>query len=494
MQYYEEIKRILQDTYEVNSPTLDFRTPHKRGAGREDIMYFYTLGREYEDEIASVRDALSRHLSGSAPGKRSGLIQRFKKDKRALPQCAVLMKHQDGNWELSFHFVREVRYHMTYGRHAAATLMILPVPEVFLCSKYQDTFYGYWEETRTYSSRPGDGDGDATEGLNYRVNRNLICKEQFRNFTAEFFSTVADAEKLYILKDISRTIRKYGFFLPSVPFPDVMLSRTPEEIIRSAVPGSAAMNINFNRTDLNKGCVIASLAPAVCERDMQVLKGMTPEIIKKCFSLKNAFDGFKSKESVGEFIENYYRYVRGFTKSEERIAGDYVKMCLDTGTPVRLSASVKKLTDEHDGLARLIRKKKYLEDDENEVLVPAPSRFDRLERSLDFLCPNAFRRIRTSGQLLDEGEFQHNCVCSRKGLIENDRAAVFHWDYDNSSHTVQFACIRGKYYLDEIKARFNEECSPSAMNRLHELLDAANYCELITDSERVQKWMEKDIV
>ena len=130
---------------------------------------------------------------------------------------------------------------------------------------------------------------------------------------------------------------------------------------------------------------------------------------------------------------------------------DYVAMCLGTNTPVKLRCSRKKLIAAHDELSRTMRRKSRLEAAGSESLVMTPSKFDDLERSFNLLYPNAFQRMLTLGQLLDEGDFQHNCVYSRKDLIKSDRAAIFHWNFENASHTVQFSVDRrGRYYLDEV--------------------------------------------
>jgi hypothetical protein len=177
---------------------------------------------------------------------------------------------------------------------------------------------------------------------------------------------------------------------------------------------------------------------------------------------------------------NYYRHVRGFSEKElDDYVKDYVAMCLDTNTPVKLRCSLKKLIEAHDELSRAVRKNR-LEAAGSESLVMTPSRFDNLEKSLSFLYPNEIQRIITSEQLLAEGETQHNCVYSRKDLIQSDRAAIFHWSFENAGHTAQFSADRrGRYYLDEVKARFNAECSQSAITRLREMLAAANTCQWI---------------
>lgn len=153
-------------------------------------------------------------------------------------------------------------------------------------------------------------------------------------------------------------------------------------------------------------------------------------------------------------------------------------MSIECNTPIRLSSSSNKLKEAHDKLAELIREKEYLAAEQNVLLVTTPSKFDNLEKAFNDWFPNALQRMHTSEQLLKEGEFQHNCAFSRRDLIRKDRVAIFHWNFENASHTIQFAINRwGKYYIDEIKARYNQEPSWSAMTKLREMMAAVNFVD-----------------
>ena len=227
---------------------------------------------------------------------------------------------------------------------------------------------------------------------------------------------------------------------------------------------------------MNVGYVIEKISSFISEQDFPVLMKLTPEIVSKCISLKNLFDGLSSTESIEQFLTNYYRYERGFSKDTIRdLIVDYIHMSIESNTPIRFSSSLKKIEEAHDKLAELNRKKEYLAAEQGERLVADPSKFDNLEKAFNDLFPNTLQRIHTLEQLLQEGEFQHNCVFSRRDLIREDRVAIFHWDFENASHTIQFAIDRrGEYYISEIKAKYNQECSCSAMTKLREMMAAVN--------------------
>ena len=111
----------------------------------------------------------------------------------------------------------------------------------------------------------------------------------------------------------------------------------------------------------------------------------------------------------------------------------------------------------------------------NVSLVTIPSRFDPLETRFNTLFPGEFERIRDTRRLLEEGEEQHNCVFSRRHIIRNDHAAVFHWDFAGEHCTIQFAIDHhGEYYVNEIKAKYNEECSLPVLQQLRFALHRVN--------------------
>ena len=380
---------------------------------------------------------------------------------------------------MTFHYIKGIRYHRTFGKHVAATLILQDMPIIELSEDKKDTFFGYWDETFFNHNKQRGEAQTVTEGINYRINRNLFSNFQFRSFTSSFFFMVANAEKTYILKDIGRTIKDWGYYLPSISLKSTLNCHTPSEMISLVASESNLLNINFNKADMNVGYVIKKILSFISEQDYPVLLKLTPEIVRKCISLKNLFDGLNSTESIKQFLTNYYRYERGFSKNEiYGFVGDYIHMSIECNTPIRLSSSSNKLKEAHDKLAELIREKEYLAAEQNVLLVTTPSKFDNLEKAFNDLFPNALQRMHTSEQLLKEGEFQHNCVFSRRDLIRKDRVAIFHWNFENASHTIQFAIDRwGKYYIDEIKARYNQEPSWSAMTKLREMMAAVNFVD-----------------
>ena len=228
--------------------------------------------------------------------------------------------------------------------------------------------------------------------------------------------------------------------MPSISSEDTFVCHTPAEVSALVAPNADRLSINFNRVDMNVGYVIKMLLPFIDKRDWPELIRVTPELARKYISSENLFDGMNNSESIEEFLLNYYRFSRAFSEKDiSGFVGDYVLMSLTCNNPIRLSVSLKRLKKAHDVLSQQTGEKEYLKVERDVPLTAVLSRFDDLEKTLDRLFLLEFQRMHTAEQLMREGDFQHNCVFSRRNLVERDRVAIFHWNFDNASHTVQFA-------------------------------------------------------
>lgn len=329
--YGEEIKEILKNTYDVCARTLDFASS-AASRRKMDEFFFYSLDKGYEEEILTLRNILESQFPKTEKSHLTELKQLLGKSRWKLPQCAHYYVDSSNGWRLDFHEIKGVCYHRTFGKHIAATFILgRPIVQLFehrlaeihfnsdkgtwessiLSNK--NTLYGYWGKTEYNKKRYGN-DQTVTEGINYRVNRNLLSNAQFRMFTTSFFSLIAESENKYILNDISRTINECGCFLPSVSLSKILECRTPADFFKASVPETDRLNINLNKIDMNVGYVIAKLSPFICTQDFSTLSKLTPQTLGKCIDSKNLFDGISSPESVERFLSNYYKQERGFSK------------------------------------------------------------------------------------------------------------------------------------------------------------------------------------
>ena len=451
-------------------------------AGESDgKMYFYSLKKE--KEITAIRDLLGMKQLVDGIEKLPELKQSIPdkdEDDLEIPQC-VSFRESEGSWCAYFHKITGVHYHRTYGNKVAATLQIDDYPFVMLSDR-DDEFYGFWRKMRTRKRMPYND----RDGLSYWMNKALKTNERFRAFTVDFFFSVAEAEHLYILKDVSRTISNCGCFLPPVSFHNLLTFRTPAELIHSLQGEHTDLNVDFNKVDINVGYVMSMLAPDVDKRDWKLISKFDAEKVSNAISLKLFYDGFTSEE----FVRWYYRKkLEGddFESELKMYAEDYVSMCLEAGEKFRLCYSLDALIKAHDELSIKNRMKANKEEFEK-PLVAAHSKFDDLEIAIKNTGSTEFERICTTERLFIEGEYQHNCVFSRRGLVRRDRASIYRWDHDGRNYTIQFARDqRGRYSVDEIRARFNHSITEEHLRHLKQLLSGFCSVNIGVVSERPQR-------
>lgn len=260
-----------------------------------------------------------------------------------------------------------------------------------------------------------------------------------------------------------------------ISFADLITFRTPAELMAHFKDEEINLNIDFNKVDLNLGYIMTELAKGIDKRDWNLITGLDSDTVANLISLKQFYDGF----TVSEFVKMFY----GTKFDDYFLAGyikDYIKMCLETGHKFRIGfSSENELRTAHDDLADEIRKKV----DENELrlpLVPERSKFDILEERITEWGKGEFERIRSTPQLLNEGETQHNCVFSRRHLIRKDHVAIFHWKHNGRNYTVQFNTNRkGNFFVKEVRARFNETITAEDLADLKRML--SGFCTVSND-------------
>ena len=468
----KEIKQILEKIYGPPKQSMAIDEEAKVAEDTEENvkeLYYYVYPDT--DKVRNVRDALTAGLEGNGGKWIADLTQTYPKNsggnlsENRIPQCAKYYENRVG-WSLTFHSITGVRYHKSRGKRIVAKLMLSGRQAAFLHETGQDSFFGYWDEGYyRYNAKR-----QTTEGFCYWINKNLVIDPLFRKFSAEFFTYMGEHSEHHILKDIGRTIDKFGFFLPPMRYQEIIQYRTPKEFVMSMLPDADRLGINLDALDLNTAYVIARLAPIVRPIDWKYLKTLDENVIRKSFTLNGIFDGVKSSDLVAAYY--WVKLCPYWTWSCDTVdtARDYARMCLECNAPIGLRYTEGGLERAHDEMVRVMESR-TLEDDLNTPLVTVPSRFDRLEHGLVELYPREFERIKDARRLLEEGQNQHNCVFSRRDLVREDRAAIFHWRFAEEDYTIQFERnYRGDYVIAEIRAKFNEECPAPVLKELHDTL------------------------
>lgn len=434
---------------------------------RSSKLFFYTL--QDKENVLSIRDALNdslreEEINGFVEITRLYAPQRKKPDLHAN-QCACFTEN-DGEWMVDFYIIEGIRYHKSLGKRIAASLILSKHPFVCLSSRNSDSFYGFWGR-QCYSRK--EAKLQTGEGLSYWVNKNLYYNDGFRCFSIDFFSMMGMRSNNYILKDIGRAIQRHGFFLPPVSFEKVTRYHTPKEFVSAIMPSAGLLGINLNTLDLNMAFFICELLRVTSRQDWKYLKALSYEVVSRLFSLNVLFEGAKAEDVVAA----YYQHSLVDEMDPEDVgqyAKDYGRMCIELNRTVNLGYSYRGLVRAHNELSRTINHQ-VLVQDLNTPLIAEPSRFDSLEEQLNNHFPGEFERIKDARRLLKEGEAQHNCVFSRRHLVRIDVASIFHWNYDGCSYTIQFGMDQfGSFRVEEIKGKYNAECSVTSHRRLNDIM------------------------
>lgn len=434
-------------------------------------LYFYTLPAGKEKEISALRALLGMRDTVDGLDRLPELRQTIPEKNEALdelPQC-VCFREEEGSWTARFHVINGVVYHRTFGNQVAATLQTDGFPSVTL-SDSADDFYGFWKKLRRKKRAPYD----ERDGISYWMNKALRINGRFRGFAVDFFEAVGKREKCGILLDAARAIGACGCFLPPVSYRQLLEFHNGKELIRSLPNAAAELPVNFNKTNLNVGYVMAMLAPAIEERDRKLLIKLDEAAVSDAVSLKLLYDGF----SAEEFVRCRYRsrFTRdGFDEYEIRTyVDDYLTMCRDAGEKLRLGLDMDALVRAHDALNERLIQEAYREKNKGEFaypLVSVPSKFDALDQAIRETGSTEFERIRTTERLFQEGAKQHNCVFSRREKVRWDKASIYHWSHGGASYTIQFCMDRKKNYaVEEVRARFNKTITDAHLKDLRAIL------------------------
>lgn len=466
--YNETIQALLASCFERKTNSLTF----DRAFVNSSKTYYYTISENDVNSILAIRDALNLGLPKGAIGSFNELRQEKFSFSNEL-QCACYYE-ENGIWHLEFYRIEGVKYHRSYGKRVAATMILSKHPFAALSEEKKELLYGTWGIT-------SDGEWGRktqnTEGMCFWTNINCVKSSQYRKFVVGFLSEIANKEKKYILKDVASAVEKHGFFLPMVNCEKLISYHTPADMIRSFMREQDNLHINLNRLDLNTGLVAAILCRYIDMRDMHFILNMSTNTMAECMPHRSFCDGFANEQVIELFIAAFY--CKSETKDYRSVAfweraKDYVRLCINTNTPIRLRYDYSEVSREHNRMVE-IENKKVNAEEFAKPLIAVPSKFDALELAITEICPDEFVRIKSTHDLYDEGLRQHNCVYSRRNEVREDSASIYHWKHNDVDYTVQFETDfrTGNYCVAEIRGNLNKECPKETRKELEEILQHA---------------------
>lgn len=480
--YNEEIKKLLIKNFGEPKNSLSIGAKSRNNNLR---IYHYKLSNEKEiNEFLFVVNNMTKE----SISKFKELINVYDKKERYISETCACYSESDDGWEIEFYSIKEIKYRKTVGKTIAAFIKLDNKPLAVLKEVDADILYGLFGRPNYISER---AHRQESEGMSYWINKYMYLNESFRSFIVDFLYLLG--KENYIYNDVARTIENTHCFLPEINHFRLMLCNKPSEIFDALNIDYKKFNINPNKIDINKFYIFSQVLPYIHKLDYKLLFSINSEMIIKLIDAEILFNGMTKKDSIANFISNFYiynkysskfdlrkhkKYVVGIRFSIEdsmfNFAKDYAISCIDLNEPIRLIYNDKQLVMRHDRLAIALRRKVYIEE-KDLPLIAVFSKFDALENKIQNNYPNMFKRICSIKELYDEGEYQCNCVFSRKQMIRNDLVSIYHWNYHDKDFTIQFSIdLNGRYQIDEIKGRFNKLCEKEDKKVIDEIVDDIN--------------------
>lgn len=186
--YNDIIRELLSIHFGVQSDSLSLGCDTRPGTN----TYYYVLNKTAE--VLSVRNLLESAHSSYGVDKVPELKQRITYSPytdKEMPQCARYGEH-NGHWYVSIYPIEGVRYHRTYRKQIAATLILGKKPIARISEGSRDSFFGYWEMP-TFHKRINSPKKKVD--FSYWMNKNLKNNPRFRGFTADLFRRIGKKRK-----------------------------------------------------------------------------------------------------------------------------------------------------------------------------------------------------------------------------------------------------------------------------------------------------------
>jgi len=307
------------------------------------------------------------------------------------------------------------------------------------------------------------------------TNRLLAENQVFREVVAGILRAVGEGDGQHILLDIARAVElDHCFLLPVSMHDAAALAHTPDQLIRS-IGNDTRLNVNFNRRLLNAGYLLTKIEPYIEPGDLGLLEAVPDELLPTWAMLQRRRAGRQEDTPDADVVgcvAGYYALRLGGEFAREAVvscAADYAQMAIQNGERISLrKTTLPGLEQAHDEQAGIMREKHYNPQILARPLVPESSKFERLRT----LVPKDFKRMETLGDLVSEAKAQSNCVVSYADEIADDHSAIYHADICGRSYTVEFGMRGNRYFVKQMRQRFNEPAVDADIRLVNEYLQA----------------------
>ena len=417
------------------SPYLEYHGSlcfsNKRGANK---YYFYNL--QNKDEIMNIL-SLVRENTNDLELDNISLNYPKKDDRKSLEYPLVVEIVEEGNF-LAFNFMLQtgVRLAPYYRKYEASINVAEPFFSIYLNKINCDLYWGN-NRNKKYPLR-----------FNYYLNKLLLSSEEFRNIFIAILKL--DEKRKPILKDVIRTIEESKCCLLPLSLSEIKHMHNKKMLMETYFPSE--LNINFNKEDLNAGYIKSVLSEEIQGDEKHKIAEYDSKKLLSYITLKDCYEG----PSLDRFLAAHYEdmvnrdniHLQGDIRTYVR---DTLNMDRENGDMNRVFFnSIQGLVRHHDEAVIEMHKESYKEDFKLPLL-KNNTKFKKLREAL----PEEFILIDNTEQLFLEGENQHNCVYSYRKRISQDECVIYHWDIDDKHYTIEFGLRRNKYYIKQMKDRFN---------------------------------------
>lgn len=263
-------------------------------------------------------------------------------------------------------------------------------------------------------------------------------------------------------KDVLLTIEQDNCFILPITFNELSLYKNKKDFFISKYKLSSSIGINWNKRNMNLSyLIIKSWNIVFAEHRNKLVQITTIDLSQNSdFYCEQKYTEYRKK-----FLTEYI--LSSIKCSDEEIAEDYIAMCLRTKEKVKLNfRSIKALKAEHDSLSE-----KYYMKATPIVKVKKDTRFKNLRKML----PENFEWIQSRKRLIHETAIQHHCVWSYADLINKDVCQIYSvLDENGERFTLEFRVKRNRYYLKQIRGKYNLADTSEMQKKINDLLKSKN--------------------
>lgn len=276
---------------------------------------------------------------------------------------------------------------------------------------------------------------------------------QYGTVAKEFFiAYLKDIDNQYIAKDLIREIRDKGLLpLPPIPINEALKYYSIPALMKGYYKSSEG--VNFKKMGIRRGYFFMKSRGVLNPTSVSILSNilfddeLTRKHLKNCECLKYGHLGRNMEHLIVQFfksiimqkIENIGRLDREYV---EDIVLDYVFIMAREKNVSLKHSSIRKLIDEHVEVE--LRQDSYRTP---RIAIPKNSKFKELRKKL----PKEFEWIKTKKRIIEEGRRMRHCVASYAGAVNQDRCAIYHFEYNKIPYTVEFRLGGNGYYVAQIQ-------------------------------------------